>query len=154
MRLRSAQAALRRMIWPGQRRDTRRAMSQENVEVVRLAFAAFERGDVAAVEALYAPDVEWSDVQHAPDVERVVHGWDAVKRIWAGWVESFGDFRAEIEEYIDAGDWVICLTHWRGSGTASGASFDIRSADAYEVRDGKIVRAWGGYGSKEEALEA
>jgi ketosteroid isomerase-like protein len=34
-------------------------MSQENVEVPRLLFEAFDRGDRAAFARLLAPDIEW-----------------------------------------------------------------------------------------------
>jgi ketosteroid isomerase-like protein len=129
-------------------------MSRENVEVIRRANDAWNRGDLAALETLYAPDVEWRDLQHAPDAPPAVRGIEAVKRIWSDWLDSFGDLRADIEEYIDAGDWVICLVHWHGSGTASGASVDLHSADAFEVHEGKIVRAVFAYKSRGEALQA
>ena len=38
-------------------RDTARAMSQENVEIVRAAFEAWNAGDMDALRELYDPDV-------------------------------------------------------------------------------------------------
>jgi hypothetical protein len=40
-------------------RDTRRAMSRENVEVMRRAYEAFNRGDLRAAVADFAPDFEY-----------------------------------------------------------------------------------------------
>ena len=40
-------------------RDTARAMSQENVEIVRRVFDAFNRRDIPAFLELLDPDVEW-----------------------------------------------------------------------------------------------
>src|SRR5215212_6041447 len=97
-------------------------MSRENVEVIQLANAALHRGDLSAIEACFAPDVEWRDLMHAPDAEPIVHGLDAVKRIWTAWLDSFPDLRADVEEYLDVGDWVVCVARWRGSGTVSGES--------------------------------
>jgi ketosteroid isomerase-like protein len=36
---------------------------------------------------------------------------------------------------------VICDTRWYGKGKGSGMPIEQRVADAYEVKDGKIVRA-------------
>jgi SnoaL-like domain len=77
-----------------------------------------------------------------------------VRQIWSHWFDAFGELRADVEEYVDAGRWVVCVTRWQASGTASGASVDLRMAEAYEVRGGKIVRAVLGYASREDALKA
>jgi ketosteroid isomerase-like protein len=129
-------------------------MSKENIEVLRTANAAWLRGDLDAVESVYSPDVLWQDLQHAPDAPFEVKGIEAVKRIWTDWLESFPDLHAEISEYIDGGDTVICVTHWHGSGRGSGVDIDQHTVDSYELRDGLITRTTFGYRSKEEALEA
>jgi ketosteroid isomerase-like protein len=93
-------------------------------------------------------------LQHAPDAPAVVHGIKAVKRIWEDWLEAFPDLRTDISEYIDAGDAVICVTHYHGSGGGSGAPIDLHAADVFELTEGKIARATFGYESKVDALEA
>ena len=70
------------------------------------------------------------------------------------WRESFDEFRAEISEYIDAGDHVVCVTRWTGTGKASDAAVDVSQVDVYELRDGQIVRATLAYPDKATALEA
>ena len=37
------------------------------------------------------------------------------------------------------------MTRWHGEGMGSGTPVEVRSVDAYEVKDGRIVRAFGGY---------
>ena len=64
------------------------------------------------------------------------------------------DFSADVDEYIDAGDVVITSVRWRGEGKESGLSIDNRQYDAFEFRDGKVVKAVLGYRSRAEALEA
>jgi ketosteroid isomerase-like protein len=116
-------------------------MSQENVEVVRRANALFRAGDLEALIDLYHPDAEWRDLLRAPDMPEAVHGRTAISALWKEWLETFDDAIVEINEYIDAHPWVICPTRWGGTGKQSGATIDLRTADAYLVREGKIVRA-------------
>ncbi len=129
-------------------------MSQENVEIVKRAIAAFNRRDLAALEAMYAPDVEWQDLDHAPDAPEVVHGIAAVKRIWADWLAVFDEFRCDVSEYVDAGDWVVTVARWHGSGAGSGVTVDLHQVDATRLQGGQVVRVVLAYGSKAEALAA
>jgi ketosteroid isomerase-like protein len=116
-------------------------MSQENIEVVRAFMASPNAGDWDSMFAWFTPDVELRDLAHAPDVPEALRGPDAIRRVVAGWIETYDEFRTEVFEYIDADPWVICDTRWYGTGKGSGMAIDQRVADAYEVKDGKIVRA-------------
>jgi ketosteroid isomerase-like protein len=71
-------------------------------------------------------------------------GIEIIRRLAEGWFEVFPDFRADTEEFIDAGDRVVCVTRWQGTGAASGLDYDQRAAEVYTLRDGKIVprRVW------------
>ena len=129
-------------------------MSQENVEVVRHANAAFNRRDPDAALADYHKDVEWRDLQHAPDAPERLSGRDAVRAYWKQWEDAFNDFTAQIEECIDADACVVVVTHWRAKGKESGLVLDQRGAEVYEFEDGKVVRVTMGYLSKAEALRA
>jgi ketosteroid isomerase-like protein len=129
-------------------------MSSENVALVQRASAAWNAGDLQALEEAYSPEIEWRDLQHAPDAPEIVRGIEAVKRIWVDWLDAFPDLRADVSEYIDVDDAVVCLTHWHGSGKESGARIDNHTVDVIEIQDGRIARATFGYGTKEEALEA
>src|SRR6187200_2065300 len=55
----------RSLLWPRASRDTGRAMSLENVEVVRAAMEAFNRRDGEGFGALLAGDVEIVPVRAA-----------------------------------------------------------------------------------------
>jgi ketosteroid isomerase-like protein len=129
-------------------------MSQENVEVVRRGNAAFNRGDYEGFAESLHPEVEFRDHAHAADVTETLKGAQALLSLLSEWRESFDDFRAEISEYIEAGDHVVCVTRWTGKGKASDAAVDVTQVDVYEVRKGKIVRATLAYPDKTTALEA
>jgi ketosteroid isomerase-like protein len=129
-------------------------MSQENVEIVRRGNAAFNSGDYVAFAETLHPDVEFRDLAHAADSSETLNGAQALLSLLSEWRESFDDFRAEIQEYLGAGDYVVCFTRWTGRGKASDAVVDISQVDVYELREGKVVRATLAYPDKASALEA
>jgi ketosteroid isomerase-like protein len=129
-------------------------MSQENVEIVRRANAAFNEGDYDGFADSLHPEIEFRDHARAADASDALKGTEALLSLLSQWRESFDDFRAEISEYIDAGDHVVCVTRWTGIGKASNAAVDVSQVDVYELRQGKIVRATLAYSDKAQALEA
>jgi ketosteroid isomerase-like protein len=128
-------------------------MSQENVKVVQRCLAAFNAHDVTAWSSLL--DSEFELVDHMAAVgEDVVSGIEATRRQLEGWFDAFPDFRAETEEFIEAGDRVVCVTRWRGTGAASGLLYDQAAAEVFTVREGKIVHAELGFDNRASALKA
>jgi ketosteroid isomerase-like protein len=129
-------------------------MSEENGEIVRTAHAALNDGDLDAFLEVLAPDAELRDLANAPDQSGVVKGRAAIREVWTLWTEAFDEFRADVDEYMDRGDVVICAVHWHGQGKGSGMVIDTHQFDVYELREGKVVRGTLGFQSKAEALEA
>jgi ketosteroid isomerase-like protein len=129
-------------------------MSQENVETIRRGNEGLNRGDREAALADYHPDIEWNDRAHAPDSPETVRGLRALRTIWDQWDQAFDDFGADIEEFIDAGRYVVAITRWRALGKGSGVRLDRLQADVFEVQDGTVVRVTLGYVDKRAALIA
>ena len=129
-------------------------MSQENVEIIRQCNVLLNSGDWEGTFALYHPDAELRDLQHAPDLPEVMHGLEGARLMIGQWIEALDEFGAEVYEYIDADPWVVCDTRWHGKGKGSDVPIELRATDAYEVKDGLIVRAIIGYPDVAAALKA
>jgi len=131
-------------------------MSQANVELLRRCAEMLNVGDWDALFELYHldADIEFRDLQPPPDIPEVLQGRDAIRLVVAHWTEPYDEFGAEVYDYIDAHPWVICDTRWHATGKGSDVPTDVHFADAYEVKDGKIVRAIIGYPDVATALKA
>jgi ketosteroid isomerase-like protein len=128
-------------------------MSQQNVETVRLALRAFDRGLDEVVE-YWDPEIDWRAIEGAPDDVGVFSGRDAMRRYYEQWYETFDDLRAEAEELIDAGDdLVVASMHVVGRMKGSDAVVDMRLAIVYTVRDG-LIASGREYATRKEAFEA
>ena|SRR5439155_2981515 len=129
-------------------------MSEENVEIVRRTNEAFNHGDiVVALTDFMAPDIVYFELDAYLDTPAVVRGREACVKAMFDFISAFQEFRADIEDIADAGDWVITLTHWQGSGAESGASVDLREVIGWRLQDGLAVEGRV-FASWQEALEA
>ena len=129
-------------------------MSQENVEVAKRIVALGRQGDMDALLALVADDIVATNLRGQLDEPEVLHGREAALAHWAEHTEVLDDFHREIDEWIDAGDWVINVGRWRGHGQASGVEVEAAGANAGRFRDGKLVEWIGNLPTREAALEA
>jgi ketosteroid isomerase-like protein len=125
-------------------------MSQENVEIVRGTYAAFERGDISAALDDAAPDL----VTYRADPEAATwHGPEGFLQALADWTEGFDHFSAKAEEFIEAGDRVIVRVHQRASGKSSGAPVEADFWFVHTLIEGKVTRL-DMFASEAPALEA
>jgi len=129
-------------------------MSQENVENVRDAAAAFNRGDLNAWWEYWAEDIDYRAVEGAPDDHGPIQGKEAMREYVQDWLDTFDDFRFEPVEITDAGkDKVIAVIRISGRAKLSGVETDLTFAILYTIRDGKVARGRE-YWTRDEALEA
>lgn len=115
-------------------------MSQVNVDLVRAAYDAFTRGDVAAVLGFLHPRVEWTEAEGFPYGGTYV-GPEAVRKgVYVRLGSEWTVFRAIPDAYLDAGDHVVVMGDYSGTYKATGKSFRCRFAHVWTVRDGKAAR--------------
>ena len=124
-------------------------MSEENVEVVRRCFEAWDRGDVDAVVREYAADVE---VDLSRVIDGTFQGREAVREYFSSVFENLR-FTNDDLELIDAGGQVVALARARGMGTATGVEAETAFAYVFTVRDGQVQRMMF-FLDRAEALEA
>ena len=128
-------------------------MSRENVEVVRSAFAAFERGDMEALLRLIDEDVVITQAD-VPGLPAQQHGHRGVLETLAVWPEQWEDFRVEILRIAAApAGKVIATVRDRGRGKQSGIEVGMEFSHVFTIRDAKITE-WQLFVQEGEALEA
>jgi ketosteroid isomerase-like protein len=128
-------------------------MSQEDVELAK-RFQEAQRGDLDAARKFVAAEVVAIELGDRVDTPRVFRGREAWLGYYGQAADVFDDYVREIDEWVDAGDWVIAVGRWMGKGKSSGVPVEGRAINAARWRDGRIVEYLFGFESKESALEA
>jgi ketosteroid isomerase-like protein len=131
-------------------------MSQENVEVLRRANAAFNRGDIEGFLEFVADDIEIEDSKPAPDVPPVAKGKDAIRAFLTAWTDAFsGGFTGEIVEYLDLDEHhVACVVRYSGNEPRSGMQVDLKTVDIWEIRGGRLLRGKVSFPDRDSALRS
>ena len=126
------------------------AMSQENVEMLRSVYEAFNRGDFEAVMRAVHPDIEF--VRFGG--QSPVRGLAALRE----WMEpdAFEDQRFEPLDFTPNGNKVLVRHHFTGRGAGSGMALDFTSFAVFTLDDDGLVTRLEAFFPYEEveALEA
>jgi ketosteroid isomerase-like protein len=122
-------------------RDTARAMSQENVEIVRSIVAAWERGDFSSAEWAH-PGIGFVNADGPTPGSWT--GVAAMAEAWREGLRAFEELRVEADECRALDDErVLVLMHFSGRGKASGlelGDIQMKGANLFHVRGGKVTR--------------
>lgn len=109
-------------------------------DVVRRQYIASATGDLDALRATLAPDVEWTEMAGFPlaGTYRTPEGvtsnvMEVLGRDWEGWA-------AHDDTYVVDGENVVVLARYTATHRGTGKSLNVRVAHAFVVRGGLIVR--------------
>jgi ketosteroid isomerase-like protein len=126
-------------------------MSQENVEVVRGTYDAFQARDLRAFLSYMDPEVEYRSL--VLEVEGVYHGHEGIRSWWESVLAVFPDWSPKIEDARDLGDRVLVRVRAEGRGTGSGVAVERDFWQVADLRDGRL-RSSAFFRTEREALEA
>ena len=126
-------------------------MSQENVEIMRANFDAWNAGDMDAIRERFDPNVimrmpdDWPEPGPHVGREAVMRQFEQQRETWDA------DAFELITGLIDAADRVVVRFIWHGAGY--GPEANIEATGVYTVRKGKVF-AIEHFWANAEALEA
>ncbi len=126
-------------------------MSEENVETVRLAHAAFAQGDLeTAIESYLHPEVEWET--RWPGLPRWSQGRDGVREFFERVMEPM-EMKMDLLDVRAVGAQVLASYRAHGAGRSSGVPTEMPIFDLITFRDGLVARRQT-FHTEAEALEA
>jgi uncharacterized protein len=122
-------------------RERRISMSaEENVQIVKDAYAAFGRGDLQGLLALFAEDIEWIiPGEGGFPLAGTYRGLAGVADFFQKISEMFEMTSLEIREFVAQGDRVLVVGFDRGRVKATNKMHEGHWVMAFTVRNGKVT---------------
>ena len=127
-------------------------MSQENVEIIRPIYEAFNRGDWDAVFRDMHPDIELTTPPGGPN-SGTYRGREECEGYIRELVTPFDAWALQPEEFFERGDQVAVVYKVRARPKGSSAEIEIRNGALWTIRGGKAV-SLRFFSKPQEALEA
>jgi ketosteroid isomerase-like protein len=128
-------------------------MSEENVELFRRAFKAFNDGDLDALDDLITEDFEFVPYLATLIETTTYRGRDGLRKYQEDADAAWHDIQGRIDEIRDLGDRAVAFGEIRGRGRSSGLDVRVPLAWVVDFHEGKLRRTQS-YGDRNAALEA
>lgn len=109
-------------------------------DVVRRQYLASAAGDLEALRATLADDVEWTEMAGFPlgGTYRTPHGVTSAVMEQLG--KDWDNWTAHDDTYVVDGENVVVLARYTATNKGTGNDIDVRVAHHFIVRGGRIVR--------------
>lgn len=111
-------------------------MSDETVQVLRDAYAAFERRDIDAVMRALDEDIAWTTRIILPS-GATYRGHRGVGAFFDALNAAWEQVSVEPEEFIDAGETIVVVVRERVTGP--GGSTDTKAVHIWRMRDARAT---------------
>ena len=128
-------------------------MSQENVEVVRSVWDAWNRGDLEGILDGISPESEFHPSGRFMDTQQVYRGREEYVDFWREFRAAWEEITIGIERIEDLDNRVLTLGTPHGRGVESGVEVNAEAAWLHTIKDGLIVHTQS-FATWKEALEA
>jgi ketosteroid isomerase-like protein len=115
-------------------------VSQENLEIVRRGFSAFNESGIDGILPLIHPDFEATTPPSLASEPDTFRGEDGIRRWFDSFDEVMDEIRWDPREFHAAGDRVVVEFTLRARGKTTGLDFGQEAVMVWELRDGKAVR--------------
>ncbi len=127
-------------------------MSQENVEIVRRVYEAFNRSDWDAVYRDLHPDFEMTTPARGLDAG-IFRGREEGQGYWEDFFRPYEAVTVEPVEFFESGDQLVVFLETRLRPRGSSAEIEVRTGNLWTIRDGTVV-SLRIFPEREQALEA
>ena len=124
----------------------------DDAEILRESYEALNRGDIPTTVGVLDEDAEWHEHSELPEADSY-RGREAIRSFLEAFLESWDEFRQEIEDLLVEDGKVLVLLHMVGQGKGSGIRVEARYAHLWAMRDGRGIRI-DTYRDRDEALKA
>jgi ketosteroid isomerase-like protein len=128
-------------------------MSQENVELVRAWFEAWNRADLAWQLKQLSADFEFRTSGIFPTHDAMYRGTNGYAKFWHTFHDAWERLSIDLHRVEDVEDHVVALFAFHAIGRGSGVEVTRKTANVFEFGDG-LVGSISAYAEWETALEA
>lgn len=109
-----------------------------NKEIVQGVYASFAKGDVPAVMAAMADNIEWAEADGFPLAGTYTGPQAVLEGVFMRLGEVGDDFAAVPDHFVADGDMVVVLGNYTWKHKSTGAPAQVKMAHVWTVADGKL----------------
>ena len=110
-----------------------------NKELVQKVYAGFASGDIAAVTAVFAADIAWTEADGFPLAGTYIGPQAVVEGVFMRLGEFSDNWGVVVDRLVADGDTVVANGKYTWNNKKSGQPCEVRMAHVWTFTDGKAI---------------
>lgn len=115
-------------------------MKDNNVSIVKDLYLKFALQDYEGIRTIFSEKIEWNQMEGFPGGGRYVGADDIFGNVFNGFKDNWAPWKAEVEEWLDAGNEVVAIGYYHGVHKYTKKSFKAAFAHRYVLHNGRVTR--------------
>ncbi|WP_281660736.1 nuclear transport factor 2 family protein [Microvirgula aerodenitrificans] len=111
-----------------------------NLDIVRATYSGNAADNGRHLRAALAADAEWTEAAGFPYAGTYIGPDDILRNVHERLAREWDGYRAEVDQFHDAGEHIIAHGFYHGTYRATGRAFTAAFAHIHTLRDGRIVK--------------
>lgn len=111
-----------------------------NLEVVKSLYEAFRAHDNDRILKILDPHVEWVQNEGFPGGGKHIGSEAVLKNVFSTFRHQWVLWQVDVREWLDVGDVIVALGHYRGTYERTGKSMKSDFAHVYWLKGCRIIR--------------
>jgi ketosteroid isomerase-like protein len=114
-------------------------MSEENVQLVRKGYEAWNRQDLEGALEMLAPGFEFRPLPGYFDLKDIYQGREGFTSFWETWLDAWKTMKIKIERLEGRDDRVLAWIRFEGIGRTSDVPVSLDVGHLWTVRGGQVI---------------
>lgn len=111
-----------------------------NIQTVQSLYDYFQKRELDKIRPLFHENIKWSQMKGFPNGGEYVGADEIFENVFQGFSDNWTDWKADVTEFLDAGDDVIAVGVYRGTFNKSGKDLEADFIHRYTIKNGIITR--------------
>lgn len=110
-----------------------------NLGIIKSLYKYFAEGNTDAIRYIFSTDIEWEQMDGFPNGGRYIGADDIFEHVFAGFGKYWTGWHAQVDEFIEAGNYVFAIGFYKGTYNATQKSISAAFIHRYTIQEGKIT---------------
>lgn len=124
-------------------RGTKRSHYQRtmsNIKTIQSLYDFFQSRELDKIRKIFHADIKWNQMKGFPNGGEYVGAEEIFANVFKGFSENWTDWKADVSEYLEAGDDIIAVGQYKGTFNKSGKYVEADFMHRYTLKDGLIIQ--------------
>lgn len=111
-----------------------------NIQAVKELYDLFASKDFEQIKPLFHKKIKWNQMKGFPNGGEYVGADEIFSHVFKDFKEEWTDWKADVQEFLDAGDDVIVVGKYKGTFKKSGKQLEADFIHRYTFQQGVITK--------------